>query len=70
MFCEIFCSILSQGLTSDPCHTNGMRDMSWICAVILNVGNPERNIETHFQRSLQKLRGCSKAEGQPRIYSW
>ena len=70
MFCEIFCSILSQGLTSNHTHTNGIGGTchGFIAIDPKIFGNPE-DIETHFSTFLQELRDAPKAEGQPRIYT-
>lgn len=70
MICEFFCSILSQGLTSNYVNQGGQ---SGTCHSFVAInpncfGNPD-DIEKHFSKFLQELRDSPKAEGQPRIYT-
>ena len=70
MFCEIFCSILSQGLTSNHTHIDGVGGTchGFIAIDPKVFGNPE-DIEAHFSTFLQELRDAPKAKGQSRIYT-
>ena len=70
MVCEFFCSILSQGLTSNKvnqgtksgtCH--GFMAINPAC-----FGNAE-DIKKHFSTFLEELRQSPKAEGQAKIYT-
>lgn len=70
MVCEFFCSILSQGLTSNKVNQGGK---SGTCHAFMAInpayfGNPE-DIKKHFSTFLNELRESPKAEGQPRIYT-
>jgi L-2-hydroxycarboxylate dehydrogenase (NAD+) len=70
MLCEIFCSILSQGTTSNKTNTEGR---AGICHSFLVIdpklfGDPEQ-IKKHFSTFLQELRDAPKAEGASRIYT-
>ena len=70
MLCEFFCSILSQGLTSNYVNQGGKSGTchSFVAINPAYFGNPE-DIEKHFSKFLQELRESPKAEGQPRIYT-
>ena len=70
MICEFFCSILSQGLTSNFVNQGGKSGTchSFVAINPAYFGNPE-DIEKHFSKFLQELRESPKAEGQPRIYT-
>ena len=68
MICEIFCSILSMGTTSNYTMQNGK---SGICHGFIapkNFGDAEA-IKAHLSQYLEDLRNSPKAEGQPRIYT-
>lgn len=70
MLCELFSSILSQGVTSAHTMQNGF---SGICHgfIALNpayFGNPE-DIKKHFETYLNELRESPKADGAERIYT-
>jgi L-2-hydroxycarboxylate dehydrogenase (NAD+) len=70
MFCEIFCSILSIGVTSNHTHTGGK---GGTCHGFLAMdpkifGDPTQ-IKEHFSVFLQELRDAPKAEGATRIYT-
>lgn len=71
MLCEIFSSILSQGLTSDKTYSNGKK--AGICHGFIAInpnlfGNPE-DIKNHLSAYLQDLRNAPLAEGATRIYT-
>ena len=70
MICEFFCSVLSQGLTSNFVNQGGKSGTchSFVAINPAYFGNPE-DIEKHFSKFLQELRESPKAEGQPRIYT-
>ncbi len=70
MICEIFCSILSMGTTSNYAMHGGK---SGICHGFIaidpkNFGDPEA-IREHLSTYLRELRESPKAEGQARIYT-
>ena len=70
MICELFSSILSQGMTSAHTMQNGF---SGICHGFMAInpaffGDPEA-IKKHFEVYLEELRQSPKADGQPRIYT-
>ena len=70
MVCEFFCSILSQGLTSNKVNQGSK---SGTCHGFMAInpaffGNAE-DIKKHFSTFLEELRQSPKAEGQPRIYT-
>ncbi|MBE6678959.1 MAG: Ldh family oxidoreductase [Ruminococcaceae bacterium] len=70
MICEIFCSILSMGTTSNYTMQNGK---SGICHGFIaidpkNFGNAGA-IKEHLSSYLRDLRNSPKADGQPRIYT-
>ncbi len=70
MFCEIFTSILSMGLTSNHTHQNGK---GGTCHGFLAI-NPEifgdaSAIKEHLSTFLTELRESPKSEGQTRIYT-
>ena len=70
MICEFFCSILSQGLTSNYVNQGGKSGTchSFVAMNPSYFGNPE-DIKNHFSKFLQELRESPKAEGQMRIYT-
>ena len=70
MLCELFSSILSQGVTSAHTMQNGF---SGICHGFMAInpayfGNPE-DIKAHFEEYLNELRESPKANGAERIYT-
>lgn len=70
MVCEYFCSILSQGMTSNKVNQGGK---SGTCHGFMAInpaffGNPE-DIKKHFSTFLEELRESPKADGQARIYT-
>lgn len=70
MICEIFSSILSQGLTSNHTHIG---DKGGTCHGFIAI-NPaifgdKAAIEQHFSAFLQELREAPKADGQARVYT-
>lgn len=70
MVCEFFCSILSQGLTSNKVN-QGTKSGTCHGFMAINpafFGSAE-DIKAHFSTFLQELRDSPKAEGQPRIYT-
>ncbi len=71
MLCELFSSVLSQGVNSDGCCT--FPDKTGICHGFMALdpacfGNPE-DIKKNFSDYLQRLRESPKAVGQERIYT-
>lgn len=70
MICEIFCSILSQGLTSNHTHIDGKGGTchGFIAIDPAVFGNPE-DIKQHFSTFLEELREAPKADGQMKIYT-
>lgn len=70
MICEIFCSILSQGLTSNHTHIGGKGGTchGFIAIDPAIFGNPN-DIKKHFSTFLEELREAPKADGQMRIYT-
>ncbi len=68
--CEIMAAVLSQGMTSNYCMTNGKGN---ICHGFMAInpsyfGDP-KEIEKHLSAYLQELRDSPKADGQERIYT-
>lgn len=70
MVCEIFCSILSLGITSNHTHINGKGGTCHGFAAIdpKIFGDPEK-IKEHLSTLLEELRNAPKAEGADRIYT-
>ncbi len=70
MFCEIFCSILSMGLTSNHTHigSKGGTCHGFIAIDPAVFGNADA-IKEHLSTFLKELREAPKAEGQERIYT-
>lgn len=70
MVCEIFCSILSMGVTSNHTHIDGKGGTCHGFAVIdpAIFGDTEA-IKEHFSTFLSELRDAPKADGQERIYT-
>ena len=70
MFCEIFCSIFSGGLTSNHTHTGGKGGTCHgFMAIDPKIFGDPTEMEARFSAFLQELRDAPKAEGQPRIYT-
>lgn len=70
MICELFCSILSQGLTSNHTHTNGKGGTCHgFIAIDPSIFGDSEDIKKHFSTFLQELREAPKADGQDRIYT-
>lgn len=70
MFCEIFCSIFSGGLTSNHTHTNGKGGTCHgFMAINPDIFGDSEGMKQRFSTFLQELRDAPKAEGQPRIYT-
>lgn len=70
MFCELFCSIISMGLTSNHTHIGGK---GGTCHGFMAI-NPEifgdaAAIKEHLSTFLRELRESPKSEGQTRIYT-
>ena len=70
MFCEIFTSILSMGLTSNHTHIGGKGGTchGFIAINPAVFGNAD-DIREHLSTLLRELREAPKAEGQDRIYT-
>ncbi len=70
MVCEIFCSILSMGITSNHTHQNGKGGTCHSFAAIdpAIFGNADE-IKEHLSVFLKELREAPKAEGAERIYT-
>ena len=70
MFCEIFTSILSMGLTSNHTHIAGKGGTchGFIAINPAMFGDPEA-IKEHLSTLLRELRESPKAEGADRIYT-
>ncbi len=70
MICELFTSILSQGLTSNHTHTDGKGGTchGFIAIDPAAFGDPEE-IKRHFSVFLQELRDAPRAAGKDRIYT-
>ncbi len=70
MFCEIFCSIISMGLTSNHTHQNGKGGTCHgFIAIDPNVFGNAEEIKEHLSTFLKELRESPKSEGQERIYT-
>ena len=70
MICEIFCSILSMGMTSNHTHIDGKGGTCHgFIAIDPSVFGDKEAIKEHFSTFLQELRDAPKAEGQERIYT-
>jgi LDH2 family malate/lactate/ureidoglycolate dehydrogenase len=70
MFCEIFCSILSMGLTSNHTHMNGKGGTCHgFIAINPAIFGDADAIRSHLSTFLQELRDAPKAEGAARIYT-
>ncbi len=70
MFCEIFTSILSMGLTSNHTHTNGKGGTCHgFIAFDPKIFGDAESIKQHLSTFLTELRESPKCEGQDRIYT-
>lgn len=70
MFCEIFCSILSMGLTSNHTHIGGKGGTCHGFIVIdPKIFGDVGDIKEHLSTFLQELRESPKSEGATRIYT-
>ena len=70
MFCEIFTSIFSMGLTSNHTHTGGKGGTCHGFMVIdPNVFGNANEIKEHLSTFLEELRNSPKSEGQDRTYT-
>lgn len=70
MFCEIFCSILSMGLTSNHTHIGGKGGTCHGFIVIdPKIFGDAQAIKEHFSTFLKELRESPKSEGHDRIYT-
>ena len=70
MFCEIFCSILSMGITSNHTHTNGKGGTCHgFMAVDPKIFGDPAAIKEHLSTFLGELRESPKADGATRIYT-
>ncbi|MBE6797863.1 MAG: Ldh family oxidoreductase [Ruminococcaceae bacterium] len=70
MLCEIFCSILSMGLTSNHTHIGGKGGTCHgFIAIDPAVFGDAGAIKEHLSTFLQELREAPKADGQDRIYT-
>mgnify|MGYP000985130257 CR=1 FL=1 len=70
MFCELFCSILSLGMTSNHTHIgNKGGTCHGFMAISPSLFGVPEEIKAHFSAFLQELRDSDKAEGQTRIYT-
>lgn len=70
MICEIFCSILSMGMTSNYTMQGGKSGIchGFIAINPANFGDPDA-IKEHLSTYLRELRESPKAEGATRIYT-
>ena len=70
MFCEIFTSILSMGLTSNHTHINGKGGTCHgFLAIDPKVFGDAEAIKEHLSTLLRELRESPKADGAERIYT-
>lgn len=70
MFCELFCSIISMGTTSNHTHVNGKGGTCHgFVAVDPKIFGDPAAIKQHLSTFLQELRESPKAEGATRIYT-
>jgi len=70
MICEIFCSIISMGLTSNHTHIGGKGGTCHGFAVIdPNIFGNAQEIKEHLSTFLKELRESPKSEGANRIYT-
>ena len=70
MVCEIFCSILSMGLTSNHTHIGGKGGTCHgFMAIDPKIFGDAEAIKEHLSTFLQELREAPKADGAERIYT-
>jgi len=70
MFCELFCSIISMGMTSNHTHIGGKGGTCHgFMAIDPAIFGDANAIREHLSTFLQELRESPKAEGQDRIYT-
>lgn len=70
MFCELFCSILSMGLTSNHTHIGGKGGTCHgFMAIDPNIFGNAADIKAHLSTFLEELRQSPKSEGADRIYT-
>ena len=70
MFCEIFTSILSMGMTSNHTHTNGKGGTCHgFIAIDPKIFGDADAIKEHLSTFLKELRESPKSEGADRIYT-
>ncbi len=70
MLCEIFCSILSMGMTSNHTHIGGKGGTCHgFIAIDPKVFGDAAAIKEHLSVFLQELRDAPKSEGATRIYT-
>jgi LDH2 family malate/lactate/ureidoglycolate dehydrogenase len=70
MLCEIFCSIISMGITSNHTHIGGKGGTCHgFIAINPAIFGDADAIREHLSTFLQELRESPKAEGQERIYT-
>ena len=70
MLCEIFCSILSMGLTSNHTHIGGKGGTCHgFIAIDPAIFGDAAAIKEHLSTFLQELRDAPKADGATRIYT-
>lgn len=70
MVCEIFCSILSMGLTSNHTHIGGVGGTCHgFAAINPEIFGDKEAIKEHLSTLLSELRNSPKADGCDRIYT-
>ncbi|MDP4133638.1 MAG: Ldh family oxidoreductase [Bacillota bacterium] len=70
MVCEIFCSILSMGITSNHTHIGGKGGTCHgFAAIDPAIFGDSHDIEEHLSTFLKELRESPKREGEDRIYT-
>ncbi len=70
MFCELFCSIISMGMTSNHTHIGGKGGTCHgFIAIDPKVFGDPAEIKEHLSTFLEELRQSPKSEGQTRIYT-
>ncbi|MBR0277733.1 MAG: Ldh family oxidoreductase [Clostridia bacterium] len=70
MFCEIFTSILSMGITSNHTHIDGKGGTCHgFLAIDPKIFGDPKAIKEHLSTFLQELRDAPKSEGAERIYT-
>ncbi len=70
MLCEIFCSIISMGMTSNHTHINGKGGTCHgFAAINPDIFGNSQDIIDHLSTFLEELRAAPKAEGAAQIYT-